>query len=467
MTLVVKHPPTYRQERTYTYYVIFKEFLGLDYRSITEDRKDTQITTEEADAPRLLVSDILFQVPNEKWLTNEALPLQPLERWAVLDDLREANILSKEINVLFGKKLDGKRFCLQDEKGIAIGLDVFGSIFFMLTRYEELVRKDRDQHNRFPATASIAYQEGFLEKPIVNEYLEILWSCLTRLWPRLSRKPRSYHLLLTHDVDHISAVMNERWTAIIRSSIADLFKRKDGRLALKRLEAAFVGRFNNYRNDPFNIFDFMMDVSEQNGIQSSFYFMAVEDFHDLDGRYVVKDKFVLELMKKIIRRGHKIGFHGSYDSYLDRKKLASEVERLVSTLAKLDYGQSQWGGRQHFLRWENPTTWQNWADVGMDFDSTLSFADFVGFRCGTCYEFPVFNLVNRQQLSLYEYPLVAMDSTLFHYMDLKPNQAGERLFSLAKICKHYNGNMVVLWHNTNLIQEWQISLYQRIIADLS
>jgi len=41
----------------------------------------------------------------------------------------------------------------------------------MLTRYEEVVKSVKDEHERFPARASLAYREGFLMRPIVNEYL--------------------------------------------------------------------------------------------------------------------------------------------------------------------------------------------------------------------------------------------------------------------------------------------------------
>ena len=58
---------------------------------------------------------------------------------------------------------------------------------FMLSRYEEVVKSDRDRFDRFPASASLAAQEGFLNRPIVNEYLEILWACLIRLWPQMQR----------------------------------------------------------------------------------------------------------------------------------------------------------------------------------------------------------------------------------------------------------------------------------------
>lgn len=44
-------------------------------------------------------------------------------------------------------------------------------------------------HDRFPATASLAYRAGFLDRPQIDEYLEILWAAMRRLWPGLQRKP--------------------------------------------------------------------------------------------------------------------------------------------------------------------------------------------------------------------------------------------------------------------------------------
>ena len=49
----------------------------------------------------------------------------------------------------------------------------------MLTRYEELVVPDRGAHDRFPAAASVAVREGFLEIPIVDAYVELLWGALS------------------------------------------------------------------------------------------------------------------------------------------------------------------------------------------------------------------------------------------------------------------------------------------------
>jgi len=190
VTLLVRHPATYREERLYIYHVVFKELLGFDYRLIAEERRDTLITAEGGESQGLVVSDILFQTPQEKWLKPTSLPSQPLEKFNLSQTPADSTYVSPIIPIIYGSKLgNGSYINVQDSK-IELGIDIFGSAFFMLTRYEEIVKKDRDEHERFPAIASLAYQEGFLERPIVNEYLEILWWSMKRLWPNLERKKR-------------------------------------------------------------------------------------------------------------------------------------------------------------------------------------------------------------------------------------------------------------------------------------
>mgnify|MGYP000971870045 CR=1 FL=1 len=49
----------------------------------------------------------------------------------------------------------------QELKTIICEADVFASCFFMLTRWEEYVNKNRDKHDRFSANESLAYKQGF------------------------------------------------------------------------------------------------------------------------------------------------------------------------------------------------------------------------------------------------------------------------------------------------------------------
>ncbi|MCS7165160.1 MAG: hypothetical protein RMJ51_02630 [Candidatus Calescibacterium sp.] len=53
---------------------------------------------------------------------------------------------------------------------ITLGIDLFASCFFMLSRWEEYVINKKDIHHRFSGLSSLAYRKGFLEKPIVNQF---------------------------------------------------------------------------------------------------------------------------------------------------------------------------------------------------------------------------------------------------------------------------------------------------------
>jgi hypothetical protein len=107
--------------------------------------------------------------------------------------------------------------------------------------------------------------------------------------------------------------------------------------------------------------------------------------------------------------------------------------------------------RQHYLRWRNPITWRNWDQAGLDYDSSLGFADRPGFRCGTCYEYPVFDLQERRPPRLRERPLVVMETTLLEYLRLGLGGLPERILELERRCRLFDGEMTLLWHNDRLL----------------
>jgi hypothetical protein len=210
-----------------------------------------------------------------------------------------------------------------------------------------------------------------------------------------------------------------------------------------------------------------MTLSEQRNLRSEFYFIADHTAGIRDGVYSLEQPFIQALMRQVHQRGHVVGLHPSYESYRAPEQIAHEFSRLRAVAESLHCMPSRWGGRQHYLRWENPTTWQAWEDASMDYDSTVGFADQVGFRSGACYEYPVFNLRTRQQLRLKERPLIVMDCTLFDYMGLSVEAATEMLSLLARRCRMYNGEFVLLWHNSYLLTETLRRFYEDALPILS
>ena len=432
-----------------------RDFLGIEFRTLIEERQDVLIEDDGTrNGRRLRIACILFQTHTNQWLTEDSLPRQPLDTWETVGDLHDVPLASSRLPLIYGCGIaqeGSAKYLTEDQDELRLGLDVFGAAFFMLTRYEEYVRPDRDQHDRFPAIASLAYEEGFLDRPIINEYIEILWWCMKRLWPELERKKRGFRTIVSHDVDVPFAQAFSGIPQLIRNCGGDILRRKSPARAIQRAKAWSAVKRGDYRQDLNYTFDRIMDISEQNGLQSAFYFKTACTDPVYDNSYSVDHPYIRQLIKDIHQRGHEIGFHPSYITYNDQAQTRKEYERLRKVCEEEGIKQEHWGGRQHYLRWQVPVTWRNWAEAGLDYDSTLSYADHAGFRCGVCYEFPVYDLEQRKTLDLVERPLVVMEGSVLgeQYMGLNGQVALDYMLHLKRLCQQFDGDFTLLWHNSS------------------
>ncbi|AXH09211.1 hypothetical protein CP960_01755 [Malaciobacter halophilus] len=390
-------------ERKYILDIIFDEFLGLDFKVIQNDD----------------CKNWIIELPNKQVLTIKDTFFNKYPK--DLDYLKLENIPQK----------------IEE-------LDIFAASFFMLTRWEEYVNKARDSHNRFPATESLAYKQGFLDRPIVNEYLEEFKKNLLELDSNLQFKSRCYQTFLTHDIDYIQKYSNVN--NCVREIAGDIIKRKSLLLAVKNLIRQ-VKVFLGVAKDPFDTFDYLMDVSEKVGIKTHFFFMGKGET-EYDNHYDSSSIKIKSTISNIKNRGHNIGIHPTYNAYNDSMQLKNEKNELENNLnTKIVFG------REHYLRFEVPTTWQIWEDNLMQWDSTCGYADKEGFRCGVCYEYSVFNILTREKLKLKEKPLIVMECTIIDKSKMKGDYKAEvlnRMNDLKEKCKQYNGDFVLLWHNCHL-----------------
>ena len=145
--------------------------------------------------------NIFFKNLNENWLTELSLPNLPLEIWDSNELSSEILLLNNKLPVIYGKKVTN---VIIDNDKICLPIDIFGSAFFMLSRYEELVNVDNlDKHRRYSSFNSISYKANFLDRPIIDEYIEVLWVAISKLWPNIKRKPKINKLNVTCDVDSL------------------------------------------------------------------------------------------------------------------------------------------------------------------------------------------------------------------------------------------------------------------------
>jgi hypothetical protein len=460
--LIVAYPRNYPAERRYVLSLVLGEFLGLDLQLLAQDRGDTEITVgDDPRGKRLCVADGLFSTPAADWLKPASMPSEPLGFWQIIADLPELSgvLTHGSLPILYGAP-NAPRLHLGSDH-IRLGFDLFGSIFFMLTRYEEVVHPRQDIHGCYPAQDTLAFREGFLERPIVNEYLETLWTLLTRLWPGLRRKTHRYQAVVSHDVDVPTWFVQRSWPWPLRGRLGHVFRNPSTRSVLDALFSFSPAA------DPYFTFPFLMQTSEKAGLRSEFYFFGERTGVPLDGNYSLESPFMRSLLSEIHQRGHRIGLHPSYHSLNQPALVQQQFQALLKTTAGLGIQQESWGGRQHYLRWGNPVTWQAWQDAGLDYDSSLGFNEHTGFRCGLCYAFPVFNLLTRTPLQLYERPLIAMEVTLLVWWRLGLDQALQRIIGLSKVCHRFGGSFQLLWHNSSLVTDAHKHLYTEVIGSIA
>jgi hypothetical protein len=351
--------------------------------------------------------------------------------------------------------------------GYKIKYDILGLTYWMFSRQEEVGSVTLDQHGRFPATSSHAFKYAYLDRPIVDEWLDILAQVMQQLWPTLEIKKHQFQIKVSHDVDIPSRYMFQNGYGRFRRIMGDILKRGEFLTTFTALGLYVKPLSKLPEGDNLNTFDWIMKQSENNNLKSAFYFICGKSHPKTDADYSIEHVAIRSLMKEIYSRGHEIGLHPSYNACNKVGLITKEAETLKKVCKQEGIIQKKWGGRMHFLRWRQPATMYDLEGIGLDYDSTLGYADHAGFRCGTCFEYPAFDPIKDRELNLRIRPLIAMDVTVSAYMGLGfGNEAYDEFTKLKNACRSVNGAFTLLWHNNQLVTKQAKELYSSLLEKL-
>lgn len=437
--------------------VVFDEMLGIPVNLSPGQLSDIRIVGEG----RVLKLVSLFPdlaPERDQWI--EQIPLLPLKQVSpqFLPELE----LEAPLPIIFGE--DRIDFA---EHEMECGIDIFGGIFFMLSRFEEVAISERDSRERFPASLSLAAKAGFLYRPIVDEYVELLWALMKRLWPGLVRKRREGALRISCDVDQPFDRVGKRPTALVRSIAGDLVRRRDPGLALRRTLNFFYHRTGKLEFDPYYTFEWYMSVCEKYGHKAAFYFIADHSGGAIDGSYEIYEDRVLSLIGLIAGRGHEIGMHGSYNTFENGEQIQKEKSRLTSATSMVGFDIRISGNRQHYLRWDAQITPDLLDDAEFEYDTSGSFADSPGFRYGTAYPFRMWGWTRLSPLKICQRPLVLMECSVIspNYLGLGySREAIDLMLTLKKRALKYGGDFTLLWHNSHLLTAKDREFFQDLVS---
>lgn len=340
--------------------------------------------------------------------------------------------------VLFGKPLISRQ-----QNTLVVHADLPAAAFFMLTRYEELFQKGRDNHNRFDARHALAQRAGFLSRPLVDEYGDLIRKWLEELGCPLPHRQYGFSkIYLTHDVDTLDYYHHLRGT-------------------LGGFKRILMGANENWKNILHSWTDIRKDIAytfpwllkQDRKIKDAeicfFVKAAGKNRHHFDiPVYNLKAKSLQSFNAFCRENDCKVGLHASYASGNNPALIAEEKQRLEKAFQR-----NITANRYHYLRTCSPDDMQALADAGITDDFTMAFADSIGFRMGTSRPFRWINPKTMAITNLTIHPMSVMECTLMspNYMNLQYGQAMEQVRQLIDRIYRYHGEVVLLWHNTSVM----------------
>lgn len=315
--------------------------------------------------------------------------------------------------------------------------DIFAASFYLVSRYEEYLPHKKDHHKRFLASESLAHQNGFLQKPMINIWSKWFEEKIRDIYPDLPKSNRKFQFIPTYDIDIAWSYKNKGFTRNAGGFLRDLIK-----LNFKDVKNRYLV-LNNKKNDPFDTYDLQRKYAQKYQLHPIYFFLF--------GKLGPFDKNIsninnnFRILIKELKDYYDIGIHPSYQSNDHSEILKSEIRSLQTTVHS-EIVKS----RQHFLKLNLPDTYRNLLNQGILHDYTMGYAEQPGFRASICTPFQFYDLDLEVETKLLVHPFAIMDGTLRDYLKTDKTTAKEIISNLIEEVKKVNGNFISLWHNETL-----------------
>lgn len=414
--------------------------------------------------PRLkYVTEVIFGsvIPTEfQWINDEQLlqfsdfPVLNYSEKSIANTLKiqphfllfETDICKQDIEIQHYKNIP---YFFSTLENADFPFDIFAATFYLVTRYEEYLPFQADPHNRFTAQQSLAFQNGFLQLPIVHIWCNLLKNKLLEKFPNLQFTTNTYHQINTFDID---VAYSYRGKPFFRQTAAALkdFKQFNFKALRNRFQYCISG------NDPYDTYDYLLEKTKNT---ERIFFFQMGKYGKFD-KNIPPNKHLKQLIQKLSKFGT-IGIHPSYQSNENNRELTREITVLEQiTQQKIIFS------RQHYLKLTFPETYENLIANGISKDFTMGYADQIGFRAGIAVSYPFFNLKTNQIRPLEIVPFQVMDGTLNEYLHFSPDEAIAISQQIKKEVKAVGGTFVSIFHNSSLTENEHWKGWRKVFENI-
>lgn len=393
---------------TYVLDFIFNEVLGVEYIL-------TNAETEYLSSPYFRINYSHKNLISDLHIGSSGL-------------LYETEIVEKEI---YCTKWNELPIFFQTQES-EIPFDFFSAVFYLLSRYEEYLPHELDSYFRFPHVQSIAFENNFLNLPLIDLWIEALKKTMFLKNQSVQFKENKFQILPTYDIDIAYSFKGKGFGRNIAGTLKDILKFNFKNISL-RLNVLFANH-----KDPYDSFDFLDEIHEQFSLKPIYFFLLSEG-SQYDKNIDCHSTLMKELISTIQSK-YEIGIHPSWKSH-ERYEVLQKETILLNKVTK---------SRQHYIRFALPETYRNLVNVGITDDYSMGYGSINGFRASTSRSFNWFDVEKNEVSHLRLHPFCFMECNSFFEQKYTAEKASEELLHYVKVIKEVNGNLITIWHNFSL-----------------
>ena len=322
------------------------------------------------------------------------------------------------------------------DNGGTVPFDIFSAIFFLLTRYEEYYAFTPDRHGRYPATESVLYRNGWLERPVVDEWVDAFRQLLGQHWG-IQISGSAFRYLPTYDIDiaysHTYKGMKRIMGAYIRAVL-----RGDMQQIAERIQV-----LKKKVKDPYDSFAWLHGLHLEAHMRPVYFILCALRTTDFDKNIHPHHPAMMRVIKQLARDGD-IGIHPSYFS--DTGGILGKELKALEQISD----QRVLISRQHYIRLHVPATFRLLLANGIEQDFSMGYGAHLGFRAGTGSSFLWYDLQRETTTALRVHPFCFMDTTCHFELRLTTEQSFERLAAMTSILQRTGSALITIFHNFSL-----------------
>ncbi len=368
-------------------------------------------------------------------------------------------------SLLFENKISGQSiecFETNGQKGFFktegdYPFDIFAASFYLLSRYEEYLPHQKDIYGRYAHENSLAFKEGFLDKPLVNLWIKSFKEKLKKKFPSLILQHSTFTFLPTYDIDIAWSYKYKGWRrslgGLLQSLIKGNWKQAKERIAVLRGKV----------KDPFDSYGWLHRLHEENRVKPDYFFLLAEKNGRYDKNILPQQKALQALIGDHIIR-YPVGIHPSWRSGDEHELLEKEMNILSNVT-----GNKILSSRQHYIRFSLPETFRRLIDSGIQFDFSMGYGSINGFRASVATAFYWYDLEKEQTTNLMLFPFCFMEANSFYEQKYSAQQALDEMRYYYNEVRSVNGTFIMIWHNhflgaDKLFTGWK-EVYEQFIKE--